>query len=390
MIKTLTGDHFYEYFMKVMDSGVKFYEQKNVLDIKTIDESWVNNILETLPALDNILRNPRRFVEREEVVVPIDLAKNTGAEAVRHLSTHTHLIDRVDAGNFVIPKKIMNIYNEDSFDIYENRFVITLINKIDEFLIRRYDALYDAIGKIFHSTLKVDSEFNDKDNDEKIAYNLTLKIRQGNSYIGDNADAAKVFENIEHIRRMVNGYKQSEFYLAMRKCIPVKSPIKRTNLMIKDHNFKKCYDLWNFLEKYTQAGYTVQTFDKRCEFNEKYVDELNTLALFNYVVMKNSLDDESNKSFDVLSYRRRRTIKPKFISKIIEDYIADCDITEQELKKFLDSTLKKAYQAKHKNNENKIIIALTAALNRGIGEQENAKKEKRVLQALEKIFSKKK
>jgi len=373
--------------MKVLNSGVRFFEQKNALVIKTIDEKWVNEITEALPALDEILRNPRRFVEREEVIVPIELAKKTGADAVRHLSTHSQFIDRVDERGFVVPKKIMNTYNEDSFNLYENRFIVTLINVIDSFLSRRYDALLDDMGNEFHSTLKVNSEFSDLDNDEKVEYNLTLKIHQGNSYLGgEKTDMQEVFDKIEHIRKMVSSYKQSILYQEMMGCTPVKSPIRRTNLMVKQRNYKKCYDLWNFLEKYTTPGYSVETNERKGDFDDIYIDELNTLTLFNFLAMKNRLENENNKPIDALGYRKRRSIKPKFIGKLIEDFVADEDITEKELQKFIEQTIKRAYKEKNKDNEDRIIIALTVALNNEFEKQKTKKLEEAIRAALEKFF----
>jgi hypothetical protein len=391
MMRTLNGDHFYEYFMKVMDSGVRFYEQRNEVAVKSIDEAWVNMIMDTLPSLDSILRNPRRFVQREEVIVPIELAKKTGSEAVRHLSTHTHFIDRLDERGYIVPKKIMNIYNEDTFNLDENRFIITLIKVTDQFLSRRYGALLVAMGKEFNSTLKVKSEFTDKDNDEKVAYNLTLKIHQGNDYLGGQRSKDEIlFQNIEHIRKMINGYRQTELYIALDDCAPVKSPIKRTNLIMKQHDFKKCYDLWNFLDKYDKPGYTVDVMEKKSTFDESYMEELNTITLFNYITMKARFEDENNKAIDTLNYHRRRFIRPKFISQFIDDIIADYDVTERDLQKFMEQTIKKAYHAKNKSHEDRIIIALTKALNRESLRQGDRKRDDDILIALEKIFESKK
>ena len=54
-LNTLNGDDFYEYFMKVVESGVRFYGQKNQALIKIIDEQWVTAIENCLIPIENII-----------------------------------------------------------------------------------------------------------------------------------------------------------------------------------------------------------------------------------------------------------------------------------------------------------------------------------------------
>ena len=51
-LKTLDTDSFHEYFMKAVNSGVRFYGQKNELIVKKIDETWVNALYNAIPDID--------------------------------------------------------------------------------------------------------------------------------------------------------------------------------------------------------------------------------------------------------------------------------------------------------------------------------------------------
>jgi len=368
-MNTLNGDDFYEYFMKVVESGPRFYGQKNEILIKKIDEKWVNAIDKCIWPLESIIKKPRTFIERQENVIPVELARKVGSEAVKHLATHTQYISHVKDGN-VIPNKILNVFNEDSLDIYENRFIITLLTRVSQFLDRRYEALFGTTGDEFSSVLKVDSTFND--NDEKVEYSLVLKIHQGQSYLDNQNNDPQIFEKIEHIRTMIASYKKSEFYLNLQSCTQVKSPIQKTNLMTKHPDFKKCYELWQFLDKYTDVGYSIEKRQFDADFEEEYLDELNTTVLYNYLIMKNSLASEHNKAIDIHNFKKKRVIKPKFIRQMIEEFVDDYDVPEVELRKIFNDEISKAYKDKG-TSEDEIKAALEKAL--GIETQKREKEE---------------
>jgi len=387
IIRTLNGDDFYNYFMKVINSGKRFYQQKSEAITTEIDKTWVEAIFDCIPNIDAIVRDPRRFMKREELIVPIELTKKTGAEAVKHLSSHSHFIDRVEDNDFVVPKKILNINSDDCYNLYENRFVFTLINEIESFIARRHDALLKEVGNEFNSTLKLKSMFGDKNIGEDIAYDLTVKLHQGKDYLGVNTSEEEALGKIEFMRKMIGSYKRSALYQALIDTPPVKSPIQRTNLIIKEPNYRKCYELWYFLEKYKQVGFSVNKKTENIDFDDEYVDELNTLILFNYLALKNKLDEEQNKKTDPKSYQRKRTIKPKFVTNIIEDYIANHDINEKELSKIIENAIKNAYKEKSQKIDDKILIALTEAINEGIKVQQADNFERNISSALQGFFN---
>jgi len=382
--KTLDDDRFYEYFMNVLESGVRFYGQKNEIIIKKIDPEWVNALENTIPALDTIVNKPRKFIERDEVIVPIELARKVGADSVKHLATHTQFISQVDEDGNVVPNKILNIFSEESYNLYENRFIITLINRASSFIDKRYDMLLKMAGDEFQSVLKLDSSFSD--NGETVDYNLVFKLHQGQEYLNTKNDSLEILKKIEHIRLMFNSFKKSEFYQSLAGCTPVKSPIKRTNLMTKNHDFKRCYDLWYFLEKYTHPGYSVEKQQYDGVFDKEYVDELNSLVLFNYLIIKNNLEGERNKPADAENHIKKSEIKPKFIKNIIEEVVTEYDITEKELKQIFEDEISRAYNAK-KNREEEILLAIINALGAEVDINIAENREEKILSLLKKALN---
>jgi predicted component of viral defense system (DUF524 family) len=97
------------------------------------DTSWIDSIEETIPYLDNIIRNPRKFIVQEEDIIPIEKTKKVTQESIKHLAQHTSLIQDVDEDGTVMPLKLLNVYKEETVDLYENRFINSLLINLKVF-----------------------------------------------------------------------------------------------------------------------------------------------------------------------------------------------------------------------------------------------------------------
>ena len=85
---------------------------------------WLDIMEETIRYIDNILRNPNRFIINEEEVVKVELARRITVDSIKHLARNTNLIQKYDKKTGDIkPSKILNINKEENFNTYENRFI---------------------------------------------------------------------------------------------------------------------------------------------------------------------------------------------------------------------------------------------------------------------------
>ena len=221
---------------------------------RVVDLDWVEAIESTLVYIDKAIREQRRFIEVTEEVVPIEKARNITTESVRHLAQHTNLIARVE-GTDVTPERILNIQREESFAIYENRFLYTLLQKLAYFVGLRYKALSDAPNDSF-SKVNIHRDFQVFD--EKVEYDLSFSIESHtNTKVDLNADVSTLsgYERVLRIRTVLGDFLSTPLMRELTGCEPVRPPILHTNLMTKNPNFKKSLDLWNYIETYTKPGY---------------------------------------------------------------------------------------------------------------------------------------
>lgn len=93
-------------------------------------------------------------------------------------------------------------------------------------------------------------------------------------------------KELKKSKRKVRALRKSPFCQTMAGCTVVRSPIQRTNLMMKDPYYRTCYKLWQFIESYDDIGYTIDEQDTAIEMDEDYLVRMYTNLITNYTVFK--------------------------------------------------------------------------------------------------------
>lgn len=141
----LEDDRYFQYLFEMIQAGDNTLEQKNRVLHKVVDERWLTVVEEGIESIFNIVDKPRRFIATSEEVVPVALAKKITADSVRHLSQNTQFIASNEAGE-IQPTRILNVTTEESYDLYENRFVYHLIQRLFAFVDKRTDIIFWSTG----------------------------------------------------------------------------------------------------------------------------------------------------------------------------------------------------------------------------------------------------
>jgi hypothetical protein len=239
-----------EMFVKKVSSNMHF---KSELSSDTMAFDWVNEIEFACPYVDNIIRNPKLSLINEDDVVKIEKARKISVESVKDLSKHTQYIEKVDKEtNEVHPSKILVLRREETFNTYENRFVYTLINNLSRFildkesLLENFETKNDKVLEYAASTIAGGDRVN-----------IELKVGSKELPNGkSNNDFEKQINSIrarvKRIRDYLNNWMRSEFMTSLERAHVafVVSPIKKTNMILKNPNFQIAMKLWEFLQHY--------------------------------------------------------------------------------------------------------------------------------------------
>ena len=314
-------------FEMAQASGTTIEQQREEL-VKVVDEEWISMIEDSLDAINTIIEKPRRFITTEEEVVPVSLAKKISADSVRHLSQNTQFLAPSDDGG-VHPTRILNVNTVETYDLYENRFIYHLIQRLLTFVDKRTDVIFWSTGNEIRNRFKMHSKIDDAY--EEIEYNVEMTVKNRQSFAENDADNMDVFMRIDRVRRLVMALRGASFCQIMSGCSAVRSPIQRTNLIMKDPNYRKCYQLWQFMERYDKVGYNIDVQQQSLAFDDEYMVQMYTNLINNYTVFKSLTDDERN--LQELENVHPEPVEPKFIKEIREEQIDSPDLPDVEVRR---------------------------------------------------------
>lgn len=214
---------------------------------------WVKVIEEACPYIDNIIRNPKMALITEEDIVKIAKVKKVSVASVKDLSKNTHYIEKIDAAtNEVQPSKLLIERREESYNTYENRFIYTLIEYSFRFLLKKEKELNELVSK---SDKVLEYAATTITGSEKVS--IELKI--GSKEIPQKTDTDNLENEIMDIRKRIKfikdyfgNWQRNEFMTSLEKArVPfVSSPIRKTNLILKNPNFQMATKLWEYVQLY--------------------------------------------------------------------------------------------------------------------------------------------
>lgn len=348
---------------------------------KEFDNDWIDIIEEVLPSIDAIVRNPRRFITVEEDIIDISLAKQISVESVKHLAQHTQFIASVDnRKGTVTPSKILNTSKEESFEVYENRFLYTLILKLNEFINKRYEVIKKSVvtnSQEIKVSLNTKYNFNGTDMNVSLVASTDMpfdeeKFRESQAY--------QSVQRVEKIRQIVAGFLGSAFAKEMRSSALVRPPITRTNVIKKEPNFKKALILWQFIESYEKSGFEAIEVNETLALPEELTDRYSNVLFLNNVIL-----DEYASNF---GERVIKEYKPLNIEEELKKEFEDDDLPSINLEL---REVRKVY-ARHvgdKTYSQKEYRAFTSALDRvlnqhRINEEAKSKEAKKRLEEKQK------
>lgn len=266
--------------------------------------AWVKRIIDCIPALGDIVGNPKKTIQTLAEVVQVEKVKKIGVETVQHLSSHTQFIKTVDENGNVTPSKLLNIYNDDFYAIYENKFIATLIRHLLVFVEKRYEFIKNS------ATMSDVSVLYAKNHTviENAEIDIETKVRYSHPADASVVERMRGFiKQIEDIRKYIKFYMHSEFMTILRREKDVRNPIIQTNIIRKNPKYHKCYLLWLYIERYRESGIESKVEESYAQLSEAEIKEINQVMCANFLLLKG--DDSKRKST-----RKLTVYKPKIMN----------------------------------------------------------------------------
>ena len=283
-----------------MSSGNAKTRLSQMYMLRCIDETWIKAVEESLPALDELIRNPSHFIAETEEILPIEMTKKITSRSVAHLSRHTDLISKVE-GDTVTPIKMLNVFREDSILTYENKFLNTLIYKLFIFVNSRYNTAlnYGVDEKV--TAIEFEDKFYHDEYKAKVKINVELSKKSNGEERSEEERINRItqsdlWQRVSRLNDVVAAYRSSDFCLAMGTHY-VRPPVIRTNAILKNKYFRQCLALWEFIESYEDDGFGFSVGETVLATPDAYVKQLYEQSAIAYFIFRhNALGDYDSES----------------------------------------------------------------------------------------------
>lgn len=314
-------EEFPNHFYQALLSGDNELYQKSIQETKSFHEDWIGTIESYFPSLDKITRDPKSGLKYLQEVVAIEKAKKTNSDSIRHLAANTHLIKEM-RGADVIPKKILTTQAEINYEIYENRFMKTLIERLFDFVDRRYQLVKQNADTRSDKYFNLKSKFDIRDTN--IEFELDMKIKESVESDETGKYNHELLNRIQNLLKKINGVRISEFMEGLKNAKPVIPPIMKTSILLKNVDYKNMYNLWLYLDKYNILNFDVNVKEQNLTFDKYYMRNVYQTALtaFTTVYGNQKALEDHYQYLDIKEYTRK---SPKFVKKSLDELLTSPD-----------------------------------------------------------------
>lgn len=258
-------------YEKIIASSKAKNEIKGKINDIKIDEEWILKLEEYLPYISACIQENRKFIKNQGETVPIEKVKKVGRDSVIDLAMHSKNIRTINENDEIEPSKILIVEKLDDYSVYENKFLVFLLNYIKSFVeirfskIREAKSLYETKThltnqvNLFHNTISYDIEINDK------------RFRDLN--LEENDKNTILIQRIRKIEVVINQLLHTELIEQVSKTPSIRPPIQKTNVLKNDVNFVKAVELYEFISNYGKPGFEIIPIETtKTEFSKDYLD----------------------------------------------------------------------------------------------------------------------
>ena len=103
----------------------------------------------------------------------------------------------------------------------------------------------------------------------------------------------EILQRVTKLQRVISDFLSSPFAKQMINSAPVRPPITRTNVILKNPDFKKALVLWQFIESYTKMGFQVENDIKKMPVDEKVDTLVSDMMCLSNMIMEGLIHGEA-------------------------------------------------------------------------------------------------
>lgn len=304
-----TETDFSAYFFDGYYQGKQQLELTEDLKYKKFDNEWLKKILAYYPSLDRITKNMKTTLKYDTEITNIEKVKYIDQESIKHLSQHTEYILEVNEFDEVIPEKLLTPLSDIEINLYENRFVATLIIRLTNFLKIKINEMENHLNdeRVLTLNNKTTFTFN------KANYDLKVELKQKENLSSKiyELENLKVIEETKYVFKLISNLLNTPFINLMKKYKPVSSPINKTQTIQKNPDYLNAYQLWMHLDKLSQTDLGQEIKKEKIDTTGRFNTDVDRFALQSISTLIAHDLGKDNDFDNIIDLRQHELIKHK-------------------------------------------------------------------------------
>lgn len=259
LIKLFPEPFTFAQLAKEIDKGnVPLNNFKNYLEDEKITFEWVPEFIEILNVIRSIIRNPKLTLETYKDVKNAAKVSKMSSDDLDDTSKRADFWKKDESGIFR-PEKMYTDSYEEGLIIYENRFVVFLIDKMELFLDRVLNFLYSKVryineryinNEVSMSELKTLDSLCDFKNFAFSPSEIKQRKEANKTPLLTLSDAPflKTIVEVTNLRGKIRYIHSTNFYKTVKKAKPLKSgEVHMSNIMADSPTYSKTFRFYKKL-----------------------------------------------------------------------------------------------------------------------------------------------
>ena len=255
------------------------------------------------------------------------------------------------------------IDEQESFAIYENRVLLTLIHKALMFVDDKYSKMKDVPNDSYNNiTMNRHLELNQQKLDFSVNY-----VNENHESLAEDLDVEDIeslsdFDRIRRIRQGLNECLATPLMKEIAKEPQVKPPLTQTNLLKENPNFKKAVELWSFLDTYKKQGFELVGEEYNGKMTDENKEDVYLAMEFQHFMMSITTNPALRKMLQE-KYEEENALAKEEIEKLtaeiteLKQKIAELESVIEEKNKIIDEQKAEIRRWQTENEQQKALIA---------------------------------
>lgn len=263
------SDKLYNEIESILVGSLKMYAVDQSAEVYDWTEIF-DKIEDAFKAFKSICEKPKSHLKAVNEVRPIETVKRIGYESIPYLAAHSEdWLAKTASG--LKPARLFSRVEDDEYQIYENRVVKSLIDRILSFLRKKEKELkdqYEQLNGIINSSVQTGS-FGFDVSFQKAVAELIVSDDEGDSYRSKALELAeKLHERSKLLLKKYRTLRTTRLYRYLKKSKAVSNPLNETNILLMDKHYNVIFMLWKEIHRIIAPKQITE--EKKLDFKNKY------------------------------------------------------------------------------------------------------------------------